>query len=95
MIRFPYLARRGDAPGYKGVRPNRGKFTAQVHKAGKRYHLGTFSNDHHAAWAVNMALEILYPGLPDRFLNQIFEDAVPTQRDQESIQKEVLIRLGS
>ena|ERR1700728_1773059 len=52
MIRFPYLTRRKNKPGYKGVRPSRDKFIAQVFQGGQRYHLGTYATESEAAWAV-------------------------------------------
>src|SRR4051794_29612903 len=95
MLRFPYPTRRGNAPGFKGVRLCRDKFTAQVHRGGKRYHLGTYLNEYQAALAVNEALAILYPDLPGRFLNHLPADNVPGPEEQEAIRREVLLRLGS
>ncbi len=95
MIRLPYPTRRGNKPGYKGVRQVRDKFIAQVHRQGRRYHLGTYPAEQHAALAVNEALGVLFPDLPSRFLNDVpFED-MPTPEVQESIQQEVLLRLGA
>lgn len=94
MLRFPYPTRRGNKPGYKGVRPSHDKFAAQVHRGGRRFHLGTYENEHHAAWAVNLALGRLFQDLPDRFLNHIPKGNAPSLKDQESIRKEVLLRLS-
>ena len=94
MLRFPYPTRRGNKPGYKGVRPTHDKFAVQVHRGGKRFHLGTYANEHHAAWAVNLALGTLFQDLPDRFLNRIPEESVPSLEDRESIRQEVLLRLS-
>ncbi len=95
MLRFPYPTRRGNRPGYKGVRPCRDKFIAQVHRGGRRYHLGTFTTEPEAACAVNLALAVLYPELPPRFLNSIPADDLPSPEDQESIRREVRLRLGT
>jgi hypothetical protein len=94
MIRLPYTARRGNQPGYKGVRKTRDKFTAQVHQAGTRYHLGTFPTEHHAALAVNEALYLLFDDLPSRFTNEIPSAELPTPEEQAGIQLEVRLRLG-
>ncbi len=94
MLRFPYPTRRGNKPGFKGVRPCRDKFIAQVHRGGRRYHLGTYLDEYQAALAVNEALAILYPDLPPRFLNTISTDDLPSPQDQESIRREVRLRLG-
>jgi hypothetical protein len=94
MLRFPYPTRRGNKPGFKGVRPCRDKFVAQVHRGGRRFHLGTYLDQHQAAFAVNQALAVLYPDLPRRFLNDIPDDHTPSPEDQESIRREVRFRLG-
>lgn len=94
MLRLPYPSRRGNAPGFKGVRKCRTNFTAQVHRGGRRFHLGTFPNEHHAAVAVNVALTILYPDLPSRFLNDLPAECIPDLVAQAAIRQEVLLRLG-
>lgn len=95
MLRFPYQHRRGNAPGPKGVRSTGAKFIAQVHRGGRRFHLGTYPTEVAAAWAVNQALQILYPDLPTRFLNNISLNQTPSAAEQESIRQEVLLRLRS
>lgn len=95
MLRFPYPTRRGNKPGFKGVRPCRDKFIAQVHRGGRRYHLGTYPDEFQAALAVNEALAILYNDLPGRFLNHIPPEDVPSLEEQEAIRQEVRLRLGS
>lgn len=95
MLRFPYPTRRGNKPGFKGVRPCREKFIAQVHRGGRRYHLGTYLDEFQAAQAVNEALAILYPDLPSRYLNDIPPENLPAEADQTSIRREVRLRLGT
>ena len=95
MLRFPYLTRRGNKAGYKGVRASRDKFIAQVHRGGERFHLGTFATEQQAAMAVNEALTMLYPSLPSRFLNRLPPDDHPSLEEQEAIRREVALRLGS
>lgn len=93
MLRLPYPARRANRPGYKGVRKVRDKFIAQAHRAGRRYHLGTYSNEHAAALAVNLAQGILFLDLPARFMNNIPTEAMPTPLEQSDILQEVHLRL--
>ena len=95
MLRFPYPTRRGNQPGFKGVRKIRDKFIAQVHQGGKRYHLGTYLDEYQAAFAVNAALAVLYSEIPDRFLNHFSPETVPDPTTQEAIRREVRLRLGS
>jgi hypothetical protein len=94
MLRLPYPTRRGNQPGYKGVRKIRDKFIAQVHRKGKRYHLGTYPTEQHAALAVNQALGLLFQDLPARFMNDLPLEDMPTPEDQEGILLEVRLRLG-
>ena len=94
MLRFPYTARRDNKPGPKGVRKIRDKFIGQVHQRGKRFHLGTFPTEWHAALAVNFALGVLFLDLPQRYLNDIPPEFVPSPEDQKSIEQEVRLRLG-
>lgn len=94
MIRLPYLNRRGNKPGFKGVRSNRKTFTAQVYKGGRRYHLGSYPTEAAAAWAVNEGLSHSYSELPPRFLNVIPAEVIPSLEEQESIRREVRLRLG-
>ena len=95
MLRFPNLTRRDKKAGYKGVYNSRDKFTAHVHQSGRRFHLGTFLDEHQAALAVNEALVLLYPDLPIRFLNRLLPENVPSPEDQDSIRKEVFVRLAA
>jgi hypothetical protein len=95
MLRLPYPTRRGNIPGFKGVRQIRNTFTAQVHRGGKRFHLGTFPTETQAAIAVNLALGVLFPDLPSRYLNALPEEELPTPEVQESIQQEVILRIAA
>lgn len=95
MLRLPYSTRRGNAPGYKGVRRSRSKFTAQAFRGGQRFHLGTYSTQHQAGLAVNIALSLLFPKMPSRYLNRIPDEHLPTPEEQDGIRQEVILRIGN
>ncbi len=94
-VRLPNRRRRVGVTGYKGVvQLTLSRWHACVSKNGRKYTLGTFDSPHHAAVAVNVGTELLFPGVPAPYLNAIPDEHLPTPDLAATIRQEANCRLA-
>ncbi len=94
-VRLPNRRRRLGITGYRGVvELPRTRWLACISKNGRKYTLGTFDSPHHAALAVNLGTELLFPGVPAPYLNAIPAEHCPTPDLAVTIRQEVTCRLA-
>lgn len=94
-VRLPTRRRRTGVTGYRGVvEMARSRWYACVSRDGHKYTLGTFDSPHHAAVAVNVGTELLFPGLPTSYLNTIAAELSPDPSTMATIRQDVTYRLA-
>jgi hypothetical protein len=93
--RLPNRRRRVSVTGYKGVvQLTAARWYACVSRDGRKYTLGTFDSPHHAAVAVNVGTELLFPGVPAPYLNAVPAEHLPDPELAATICQEVSCRLA-
>lgn len=94
-VRLPNRRRRVSVTGYKGVvELTAARWYACVSRDGRKYTLGTFDSPHHAAVAVNVGTELLFPGVPAPYLNAVTDEHLPGPDLVQTIRQEVICRLA-
>ncbi len=94
-VRLPNRRRRLGVTGYRGVvELTHTRWLACVSKNSRKYTLGTFDSPHHAAVAVNVGTELLYPGVPAPYLNAVPDEHLPGPELAQTIRQEVICRLA-
>lgn len=94
-VRLPNRRRRVSVTGYKGVvQLTAARWYACASRDGRKYTLGTFDSPHHAAVAVNVGTELLFPGVPAPYLNAVPAGHFPDPALTATIRQEVNCRLA-